>query len=93
MRGRRERRLRQLKVDFDERRGYWKLKQDALDGTVWIIIGGKTEGKIEVGEDDEEDLGSYKMTLTKGEGTGNLSGMHQMALLREIDLEETEDPS
>jgi hypothetical protein len=35
VRGRRGRRLGQLPDDLDGRRGSWKLKWDALDGTVW----------------------------------------------------------
>ena len=35
--GRRGRRDKQLLVDFKETRGYWKLKQEALDRTVWRI--------------------------------------------------------
>jgi hypothetical protein len=33
--GRRGRRCKQLLDDLKERRGYWKLKEEALDSTVW----------------------------------------------------------
>jgi hypothetical protein len=33
--GRRERRHRQLPNDLEEKKGYWKLKQEALDCNVW----------------------------------------------------------
>jgi hypothetical protein len=33
------------------------------------LIEGKIKGEIEVKEDDEEDVGSYWMTLGKGEDT------------------------
>jgi hypothetical protein len=33
------------------------------------VIEGKIEGGIAVTEDEEEDVGSYGMTLRKGEGT------------------------
>ena len=33
--GRRRRRCKQLLDEFKERRGYWKLKEEALDRTVW----------------------------------------------------------
>ena len=33
--GRRERRHRQLPNDLEENRGYWKMKQEALDCNVW----------------------------------------------------------
>jgi hypothetical protein len=35
------------------------------------VIEGKKEGRIEVTEDEEEDVSSYYMTLRKGEDTGN----------------------
>jgi hypothetical protein len=34
-RGRRGRRCKQLLNDLKETRGYWKLKQEALDRTLW----------------------------------------------------------
>jgi hypothetical protein len=34
--GRRERRRKQLSDDVKEKEGYFKLKEDALDGTAWI---------------------------------------------------------
>ena len=33
--GRRERRRKQLQYEVKERREYWKLKEEALDRTVW----------------------------------------------------------
>jgi hypothetical protein len=33
--GRQGRRLKQIVDDFKETRGYWKLKEEALDRTVW----------------------------------------------------------
>ena len=35
MTGRRGRRLKQLLSDLNEKRGYWKLKEEALDHAVW----------------------------------------------------------
>jgi hypothetical protein len=35
MTGRRERRLKQLLDDLKEKRRYWKLKEEALDRTLW----------------------------------------------------------
>ena len=35
VRGRQGRRTRQLPYALDERRWYWELKYDTLDGTVW----------------------------------------------------------
>ena len=35
VRGRQGRRIRQLPYALDERRWYWELKYDTLDGTVW----------------------------------------------------------
>jgi hypothetical protein len=32
---RRGRRRKQLQADLKEKRGYWKLKEETLDGTVW----------------------------------------------------------
>jgi len=34
VKGRRERRHKELLDDFKERRGYWKLKEEALDRTL-----------------------------------------------------------
>jgi hypothetical protein len=33
--GRRGRRRKQLLVDVKEKRGHWKMKEEALDHTVW----------------------------------------------------------
>ena len=35
MKGRRERRRKQLLDDLQEEKGYWKLKEEALDSTLW----------------------------------------------------------
>jgi hypothetical protein len=35
------------------------------------VIEGKIQGRIEVREDEEDDLSSYWMTLMKREGTGD----------------------
>jgi hypothetical protein len=35
MTGRRGRRLKQLLDDLKEKRNYWKLKEEALDRTLW----------------------------------------------------------
>ena len=35
--GRGGRRLKQIPTDLKERRGYWKLKEEVLDRTVWRI--------------------------------------------------------
>jgi hypothetical protein len=37
VKGRRERRHRQLPNDLEEKRGYWELKQEALDCNVWEL--------------------------------------------------------
>ena len=41
MRGRRGRRRNHLLQDLKERRGYWNLKEEALDRTVWRTGFGK----------------------------------------------------
>jgi len=38
LKGRRERRHRQLPNDLEEKRGYWKLKKEALDCNVWELV-------------------------------------------------------
>jgi hypothetical protein len=40
------------------------------------VIEGKLEGRIEMREDEEEDVSSYWMTLRKREDTGNLKRKH-----------------
>ena len=57
------------------------------------VIEGKKEGRIEVTEDEEEDVSSYYMTLRKGEDTGNWKIEHYMALCGELALEEATDLS
>jgi hypothetical protein len=39
--GRRERRRKELLDDLKEKRGYWKLKEKALDSTLWRIRFGR----------------------------------------------------
>jgi hypothetical protein len=39
--GRRGIRRKQLLDDLKEKRGYWKLKEEALDPTVWRVRFGK----------------------------------------------------
>jgi hypothetical protein len=39
--GRRGRRSKQLLYDLEEKRGYWKLKEEALDRTLWSSDFGK----------------------------------------------------
>jgi len=43
---RRRRRLRQLLDDHKEKRGYWKLKDDAVDRTVWRTGFGRGCGPV-----------------------------------------------
>jgi hypothetical protein len=45
--GRRGRRLKQLLDDLKEKTGYWKLKQEALNQTVWRTCFGKGNGSGE----------------------------------------------
>ena len=44
--GRRERRHKQLQYEVKERRGYWKLKEEALHRTVWRTGFGKGCGPV-----------------------------------------------
>ena len=44
--GRRERRHKQLQYELKERRGYWKLKEEALHRTVWRTGFGKGCGPV-----------------------------------------------
>jgi len=44
--GRRGRRCKQLLDDLKEKRGYWKLKYEALAGTQWIIRFGQGYGRV-----------------------------------------------
>jgi hypothetical protein len=46
MTGRRERRRKQLLDDFKEERGYWKLKDEALDRTLWRTRFGRGYGPV-----------------------------------------------
>jgi hypothetical protein len=39
--GRRERRRKQLLDDLKEKRRYWKLKEEALDRTLWRTLFGR----------------------------------------------------
>jgi hypothetical protein len=44
--GRRERRCEQLMDDLTEKRRYWKLKQEALDRTLWRTRFGRGNGPV-----------------------------------------------
>ena len=44
--GRRGRRSKQLLDDLKEKRGYWKLKEEALDRTLWRICFGRGYGPV-----------------------------------------------
>jgi hypothetical protein len=44
--GRRGRRRKQLMHDLKENRGYWKLKEEALDRTVWRTRFGRGYGPV-----------------------------------------------
>jgi hypothetical protein len=44
--GRRGRRHKQLLDDLEETRGYWKLKEEALDHTVWRTRFGRSYGPV-----------------------------------------------
>jgi hypothetical protein len=46
MTGRRGRRCKQLLGDLEEKRGYWKLKEEALDRTVWRTRFGTGYGPV-----------------------------------------------
>jgi hypothetical protein len=44
VKGRRGRRCKQLLVDLKEKRMYWKLKEEALDRTLWRTRFGRGNG-------------------------------------------------
>jgi hypothetical protein len=46
MTGRRGRRRKQLLDDLKEKRRYWKLKEEALDCTVWRTLFGRGYGPV-----------------------------------------------
>ena len=46
MTGRRERRRKQLLNDLEEKTGYWKLYEEALDRTPWITCLGRCHGSV-----------------------------------------------
>jgi hypothetical protein len=46
MTGRRGRRRKQLLVDLKEKRRYWKLKEEALDRTLWRTHFGRNYGPV-----------------------------------------------
>jgi hypothetical protein len=46
VRGRRGRRRKQLLNNLKEKRGYWKLKEEALDRTVWRTRFGRGYGPV-----------------------------------------------
>jgi hypothetical protein len=46
MTGKRGRRRKQLLNDLKEKRGYWKLKEEALDRTLWRTRFGRAFGPV-----------------------------------------------
>jgi hypothetical protein len=46
MTGRRGRRRKQLLDDLKKKRGYWKLKDEALDRTMWRTVFGRSYGPV-----------------------------------------------
>jgi hypothetical protein len=52
MMGRRGRRRKQLLYDLKEKRRYWKLKEEALDRTLWRTRFGRDYGPV-VGQTTE----------------------------------------
>ena len=46
VKGRRERRRKQLLNDLEEKTGYWKLYEEALDRTLWITRSGRSYGSV-----------------------------------------------
>jgi hypothetical protein len=46
MKGRRRRRRKQLLDDLKEKRIYWKLKEEALDRTLWRSCFGRGYGPV-----------------------------------------------
>ena len=46
VRGREGRRCKQLLADLKEKSVYWKLKEEALDHTVWRIFHGRDCGPV-----------------------------------------------
>jgi hypothetical protein len=46
MTGRRGRRHKQLQDDLKEKRSYWKLKEEALDRTLWRTRFGRGYGRV-----------------------------------------------
>jgi hypothetical protein len=46
MTGRRERRRKQLLDDLTEKKTYWKLKEEALDRTLWRTRCGRGYGPV-----------------------------------------------
>ena len=46
MTGRQGRRLEQLLDDLKEKRGYWQLKEEALDHTLWRTRFGRICGPV-----------------------------------------------
>jgi hypothetical protein len=72
--GRRGRRRKQLLDDLKETTGYWKLKEAALDGTLWRTrVGRGYEPVVRYYgmNDEDEDVSSYWMILRKQQDTGN----------------------
>jgi hypothetical protein len=46
VKGRLGRRRKRLLVDLKEIRGYWKLKEEALDCTLWRTVLGRGHGTV-----------------------------------------------
>jgi hypothetical protein len=46
VRGRRGRKCEQILDDLKEKRGYWKLKEEALDRTIWRTRLGSGKGSL-----------------------------------------------
>jgi len=49
---RRARRGKQLPDNFNEKRGYWKLEEEALDRHVWRTVFGTRCRPVEVGQNE-----------------------------------------
>ena len=62
MKGRRERRCKQILDDFKERRGYCKLKQEALDCIRWRTWFGRGHGNACPSFSDKGTTGSITHT-------------------------------
>jgi hypothetical protein len=82
-RGRRGRRRKQLLDNIKKSRGYWQLKDEALDrtfqgtrcgrgyGPVGKLQGHLAKGRGKGGEEEEEDVSSYWIILRRVEDNGS----------------------